>query len=132
MGNTRQLRDVLGYEPILPQSGEFDHTQVVVQYNDEADTLYVYFFGLCQPAISVDLNEYLYARVNDQTHHIVGIQIEGYLSVAVRKDSRWLEWAELAGISADVIDAVRHEITLESKRQSALQTTFDELTLAIA
>jgi hypothetical protein len=132
MGYARQLKDVLGYEPILPEPAELDPAQIVVRYHELGDELYVHFFGLGHPGVSVDLNEYLYMRVNDETHKVVGIHIEAYLAFAVRQDPRWLAWAELAGIPAEAIEAVRHEISLEKKREAALQTTFEELELAIA
>ncbi|HMM40679.1 MAG TPA: DUF2283 domain-containing protein [Thermomicrobiales bacterium] len=132
MGHTRQLKNLLGYTPVLPTEEDLDIEKVVVRYHPDADTLYVHFYGLGQPAVSVDLNEYLYVRVNDETRRVIGIQIEGYLEFAVRDDPRWLDWAELAGIDPAEIERVRAEISLDKKRAAALQATFDELQLATA
>lgn len=124
-----QINTVLGFQPIIPRLGEVKPADIVVRYNADADTLSVHFFGLGQAAVSVDVNEYLYLRVNRESRRIVGIQIEGYLEFAVRDDPRWLAWADLAGIDAQIIERVRSEISADKKRTAALQTTFDELEL---
>lgn len=127
-----QVSTLLGFQPIVPRLGEIDPSDIVVRYHPDSDTLYVYFYGMGHPAVSVDLNEYLYLRVDRETQRVIGIQIEGYLQFAVRDDPRWLDWAELAGIDPAEIERVRAEISLDKKRAAALQATFDELQLATA
>ena len=80
MGNTRTLTDVLRYEPTMPRVHDLDAEQIVVRYNDESDSLYIFFSNPPAAAISVDLNEYHYLRVGDQTQRVVGVQVEGYLT----------------------------------------------------
>ncbi len=76
---------------------------------------------------SPESNEYLYLRVDDETRQVVGVQIEGYLTHAVRQDPRWLVWGELAGISTEVMNEAKERIGMDRRRESALLTTFDDL-----
>ena len=127
MGNTRALTDVLAYEPTMPQVHDLDAEQIVVRYNDERDSLYIFFSNPPAAAISVDLNEYRYLRVDDQTQRVVGVQIEGYLTSAVERDPRWLVWGELADIPYDKLDDAKQRIGVNRRRESALLTTFEDL-----
>jgi hypothetical protein len=101
------IADILGFAPILPTADEIDPSRLVLSYNDAADTLYIHFFQRGQPAVSVDVNEFLYLRVDEITHRVVGLQIEGYLIYVVHKHPEWLSLAELAGIPVEVIEKAR-------------------------
>ncbi len=125
-----QMTEILGFTPRMPEPKELDPSGVIARYHGDSDTLYVHFFGLRQPAVSIDLNPYLYVRVSRESHLIVGIQIEGYLTHAVRDEPRWLDWAEIAGIPLERVEAIRQEISFEKKRESALHTTLEEILIA--
>ena len=100
----REVADVLGFEPLLPRSEELVPSLSMVTYNDVADTLYIHFFERGQPAVSVAINEFLYLRVDDVTHRVIGLQIEGYLTYVVRTYPEWLVLADLADIPPAAID----------------------------
>jgi hypothetical protein len=123
------LADLLGFDPILPTVAEIDPSRLVLSYNDAADTLYVSFFQRGQPAVSLDVNEFLYLRVDEITHRVVGLQIEGYLTYVVRKHPEWLSLAELAGIPQAAIDEARATIDAGHLRRSVVLTILKELNL---
>lgn len=123
------ITELLGYTPILPTPGEIDPARLVLSYNDAADTLYVHFFERGQPAVSVDVNEFLYLRVDEITHRVVGLQIEGYLIYVVRKHPEWLSLADLAGIPQPLIDEARATIDPGQRRRSAVLPILKELNL---
>lgn len=127
-----QALDALGFIPILPASGQIDASQLVVEYDEDTDALYVHFFGQPRAATSVDVNDYLYVRVDRSTHKIVGHHFDHFLPIAVHEDPSWLVLADLAGIDPTRIAEIRAEIDPERKRSAALRTVLDELTLVIA
>jgi hypothetical protein len=123
------IADILGFEPVLPSREEIDPARLVITYNDAADTLYVHFFKRGEPATSIDLDEYLYLRVSRTNHRVVGLQIEGFLSYAVREHPDWLPIAELAGIPAEEIDKARGAIAIERRREAAVMPILKQLQL---
>jgi len=122
------ISEALGFKPKLPQLDALDPQDILVRYHRYTDELYVHFFGHALPAISVDVNEYLYLRVNPETQQVVGLQFEAFLARAVRSEPRWLWLAELAKIPPDELDAIRREISPKQQWQSV----FAELELATA
>jgi hypothetical protein len=105
------VKDVLGFKPILPQIDDLDPQGILVRYHRDTDELYVHFFGHALPALSVDVNHYLYLRVNPETQQVVGLQFEAFLSHAVRDDPRWLWLGELAGIDRNELESIRRDIS---------------------
>ena len=120
---------MLGFDPILPSAAEIDPSQLVLSYNDAADTLYVHFFERGQPATSVDVDECLYLRVDEISHRVVGLQIEGFLIRAVREHPDWLPLAELAGIPAEEIEKARSAIDIERRREAVVIPILKQLQL---
>lgn len=123
------ITELLGYTPILPTLGDIDPSKLVVSYNDAADTLYVHFFKRGQPAVSVDVNEFLYLRVDAITHRVVGLQVEGYLIYVVRKHPEWLQLAEFAGIPAEEIEKARAAIDIDRRREAVVMPILKQLQL---
>lgn len=123
------ITELLGYTPILPTPSEIDPARLVLSYNDAADTLYIHFFERGQPAVSVDVNEFLYLRVDEITHRVVGLQIEGYLIYVVRKHPEWLSLADLAGIPQQLIDEARATIDAGQRRRAVVLPILKELNL---
>jgi hypothetical protein len=116
----------------MPRFDQIDPTQICVRYHRDTDALYVHFSGKPVAATSVDLNEYLYLRVSRETHEVVGLQFDSFLSHAVRVDPRWLWLGELAGIPGEELAAIRDAINPELRWQSLLRPIFDEIELASA
>ena len=123
------ITELLGFTPILPTLEELDPSRLVISYNDAADTLYVHFFTRGEPAVSVDVNEFLYLRVDEITHRVVGLQIEGFLGYVVRKHPDWLPLAELAGIPAETIEKARDAIPVERRRAAVALPILKDLNL---
>ena len=127
-----QAVEALGFEPIMPRLSEIDPFQVVVEYDNDTDALYVHFFGTPQAATSVDVNHYLYVRVDRSTRAIVGLHFDRFLHVAVHDDPSWLVLAEMAGIEPGRLAEIRASIDPARQRSAALRTVLEELTLAVA
>lgn len=123
------IAERLGFDPILPGPSEIDPSRLVFGYNDAADTLYVFFYERGQPSVSVDLNDYLYLLVDRTTRRVVGLQIEDYLTVAVREHPEWLSMADLAGVPQVAIDETRTAIGDGQRRRSAVLPILKELNL---
>ena len=123
------LAERLGFDPIPPRPSEIDPARLAFGYNDVADTLYVFFNQLGQPSVSVDVDEYLYLLVDRISKRIIGLQIEGYLTFAVREHPDWLVLADLAGIPQDVIETARVAIGDGQRRRSAVLPILKDLDL---
>ena len=90
--------------------------QIRLTYDRPSDTLFVDFYGEARPAASVPLDrgnrDYLYARVDPVTDAVVGLQIERFLSYAIRQHPELvdaLDTSTLVGISRDDLDLIsRH------------------------
>ena len=90
--------------------------QIRLTYDRPSDTLFVDFYGEARPAASVTLDrgnrDYLYARVDPVTDAVVGLQIERFLSYAIRQHPELvdaLDTSTLVGISRDDLDLIsRH------------------------
>ena len=123
------IAERLGFDPVPPRPSEIDPAQLAFGYNDVADTLYVFFYQRGQPSVSVDVDEYLYLLVDRTTQRIIGLQIESYLTHAVREHPDWLVLADLAGIPQDLIDGARVAIGDGERRRSAVLPILKDLDL---
>jgi hypothetical protein len=123
------IAESLGFDPILPGPAEIDPARLAFGYNDAADTLYVFFYERGQPAVSVDVDEFLYLLVDRRSQRVVGLQIEGYLAFAVREHPEWLPLAELAGIPQAEIDKARAAIDEGQRRRAVVLPILKELDL---
>ena len=123
------IAERLGFAPIWPSPGEIDGSRLLFGYNDAADTLYVHFFDRSRPAVSVDINEFVYLLVDAIEYRVVGLQIEGFLSYAVRKHPDWLPLAELAGIPSEEIEKARDAIDIERRREAVVMPILKQLQL---
>jgi hypothetical protein len=127
-----EIKGTLDIVPRLPAFDGLDSKDLLVRYDAGADILHVHFFGRPLPAVNIDITEYLYLRVDIETHRVVGLQIDGYLHYAVHQNPALLILAELAGIDPAVIDETRLTIAIDRKRTAALRTVLSDLHLAIA
>jgi len=127
-----QVTKALDFTPIVPNTDELSPQGLLVDYDDDADMLHDHFFARPLLAMNVDVTEYLYLRVDIDTHRVVGLQIDGYLHYAVQRDPALLELVKLAGIDFVTIEAVRKTITFDRKRESAVRAILHDLKLATA
>lgn len=123
------IAERLGFAPIWPSPGEIDGSRLLFGYNDVADTVYVHFFDRSRPAVSVDVDEFVYLLVDPIEHQVVGLQIEGFLAYAVREHPEWLSLAELAGIPAEEIEKARDAIDIERRREAVVMPILKQLQL---
>ena len=92
--------DAWTVHPIWPERGDLRQDQLRFVYDRLADTLYVDFDGHARPAVSVPLDQgdrdYLYLRVDPETHRVVGLHIEAFLAYAVAQHPEFIEALEIA------------------------------------
>ncbi len=108
--------------PVTPRRADpatIDPRRVVIDYDRESDTFSVHLFGEGHAAKVLHTGGAVDLRLDPTTHQIVGYQIEGFLADAVYRHPQLLELAELGGIPAEEIAAVRGRIGPERRRLDA-------------
>ncbi len=113
-------------EPKLPTRESLNASRASFDYDELNDTLMVYLDG-SRPAISDPVGAYLYLRLNVETDEVVGFQIEDFLLCVVHEHPVFLEIAELAGVPADEVAAIRRTIPREVRQGAALDALFGQL-----
>jgi hypothetical protein len=114
--------DIVAITPVMPRSADLDPAKVAFNYDRESDTLMIHLYGEPQPAISVaGSDEYLYWRVTPDTHQVIGMQYEHFLSHLVYERPEFLDFADLAGIPADEIESIRSRIHPDQRRRAAVE-----------
>ena len=114
-------------EPKMPRSEDLDPRLMVVSYDDVSDTLMLHFFGQGRPAVSMEVRNGFFLRVDPETHQVVGVQVEAFLSRAVIEDPELLEVAEAAGIPEQTIQRIRRRITPDAMKAAAASTLLRRL-----
>ena len=102
--------EIQSFELRWPSAGELKPERVRFAYDRPSDTLFVDFDGAARPAASIALDlggrDYVYARADVETDEVVGLQIEHYLSHAVKVHPNLvdaLDFASFEGIGRDEI-----------------------------
>lgn len=93
--------------------------QVRFAYDRPSNTLFVDFYGEARPAASIPLDlgdrDYLYLRVDVQSKEVVGLQIESFLTYALRLHPELVDVlgiATLEGIEPDELSELIGDIGL--------------------
>ncbi|MBA3642876.1 MAG: hypothetical protein H0W59_02265 [Chloroflexia bacterium] len=89
MAVNKNTSDIMTLTPALPDPASIDWTRARVVYDRVSDELSISFDGVVRAAASIALDigdhDYIYARVNPTTGETVGLQIDGFLSYAIRQ-----------------------------------------------
>jgi uncharacterized protein YuzE len=99
---------------------------VVTRYNELTDTLIIHFFGPERRATLLEMENDVSIRIDMQTHEIVGLQLERFMSVLVPKIRQWLAVAELLGIDDARINEARAKVTPEHAQQVVFDSILEE------
>lgn len=129
-----QVAADLGFQPILPTREQLTPSNLDVSYDVDSDYLYVYIKGFSRAATSVELNQFVYLRVDRLTQQAVGLQIEHY-SIAVKADPSLLVLADLANIDrATFLTLGEFESinVFDREDRAAVDRIFEEFELAAA
>lgn len=99
-------------EPIFPRKAPDRPVDPWVDYDDDADTLIVYFFGPPEPAVSYKLPEdrHLYLRLSEDEYEIIGVQIEGFTHGFLAKHPEFMDLAREAGVSTETIQDIERSL----------------------
>jgi hypothetical protein len=122
--------EYLGHRLIKPDVDEIDSRSVTFHYDALSDTLSVHFFGEARPAFSLDVSDVENLRVELDTNRIVGLEVEAFLSHAIRAEPRYLVWAIQAGIPMEaIIDSLRG-VGTDALHEVAVKMAVDDLDYA--
>jgi hypothetical protein len=89
---------------------EVDVASVAFAYDPPTDTLYADLFGRPLPAVTEPLaasDDIVSLRVALEGDEVVGIEIEGYLRLALPRFPSWSDLAPLAGVPTDALPSIR-------------------------
>jgi len=89
MAVNEKMPDITTLTPTLPDPASINWKHARVVYDRVSDELSISFDGVVRAAASIALDvgdrDYIYARVDPTTGETVGLQIDGFLSYAVRQ-----------------------------------------------
>ncbi len=119
-----QASDEAGAVPHFPNPFTIDWQRARIVYDRPSDELLVYFDGVARAAASIALDvgdrDFIYARVDPATGETVGMQIDGFLTYAVRRYPAFVAFlahAELRGYN---------ELAAANLRRWAREQTHDQ------
>ena len=107
------VNDALPVRPKQPDLAAIDPRNVIAEYDRESDMLVVQLFGRGRPAVILHTGGVSDYWLDPETHEIIGLQVEGYLTHAVYQLPLLLDMAEFVGIPAEEIAAIRQRISRE-------------------
>ena len=107
------MNDSVPVRPKQPDLAAIDPQNVIAEYDRESDTLIVQFFGRGWPAVLLHTGGVTDYWLDPETHEIIGLQVEGYLTHAVYQLPLLLDMAEFVGISSDEVTPIRQRISRE-------------------
>ena len=119
-----------GYRLIKPDAAEIDSRSVAFRYDALSDRLTVHFFGEARPAFSLDVSDVENLRVELDTNRIVGLEVEAFLSHAIRAEPRYVVWAIQAGIPMETVIQSLHEAGHDALHEAAVKMAVDDLDYA--
>ncbi|HUG14152.1 MAG TPA: hypothetical protein VMM78_03965 [Thermomicrobiales bacterium] len=122
--------EYLGHRLIKPSAADIDSRSVTFRYDALSDTLTVHFFGEARPAFSLDVSDVENLRVELDTNRIVGLQVEAFLSHALRSEPRYVVWAMRASISLEAIFDALHGAGEDALHEAAVKMAVDDLDYA--
>lgn len=74
------LRRIELHPNALPRIEDLDPKKLVLAYDSVSDTLFLHFYGRGRPAVSIEVAEDVFYRVDPETRDVVSIQVEHVLS----------------------------------------------------
>ncbi len=107
------LNHSLPARPRQPDLAAIDPQDVIAEYDRESDTLIVQFFGRGRPAVILHTGGVTDYWLDPETHEIIGLQVEGYLTQAVYQLPLLLDLADFVGIGSDEVAPIRQRISRE-------------------
>jgi hypothetical protein len=119
--------------PRWPDLTALPSDQVRLTYDRPTDTLFVDFYGEVRPAASIPLDrgdrDYVYLRVDPETDAVVGLQIEHFLSYAIKQHPELggaLDTMTLVGISRDDLERITR-VRSERPQAGSIATLMEDL-----
>ncbi len=91
----------------IPDLGGIDLRQVVFNYDRDSDILLFYPYGKDRPAVAAGGSDYVYVLIDADSAEFVGVQIEDFLSRAVKAQPNLLDVLDVAELQGMTLDDVR-------------------------
>lgn len=123
----------------LPEMADLPREGPRFVYDRRSDTTFADFYGQSLPAISVAIDDgdrdYLYLRVEPETHRVVGTQIEAFLAYAIQQRPDFLELllvADLRGYDDLTAEHLRRRAAAAADRLTTTEHFLDGIHALIA
>lgn len=126
------MKELPSLKPRMPRVEDLDPERLAFSYDDETDTLFVHFYGEPLPAVSVEVQDDAFVRVDPVTEEVVGLQIEAFLTRAVLEHPSLLKTAEIAGVPSPLIEDARRRISPAELKREGLSALVGQLHLVPA
>ncbi len=133
MAVTKRNANAQTFRPRWPTRSSLSTQQVRFTYDQPTDTLFVDFYGEARPAASIPLGrgerDYLFLRIDPTSEAVVGLQIEHFLSYAVKRHPELadaLDFAALVGIDQERLRQIAQIDSVRTRRAS-VSGLLDEL-----
>ncbi len=99
-------------EQIVPRKSPDRPLDPWIDYDDNGDTLIIYFFRPPEPAVSYKLpdDRHLYLRLSDNKHEVIGVQIEGFTHGFLAQHPEFMDLAREAGVSEEILNRIEGEL----------------------
>ncbi len=107
------MNESLSVRPRQPDLATIDPRNLGAEYDRESDRLIVQFFGRGRPAVMLHTGGVADYWLDPETHEIIGLQVEGYLTQAVYQLPLLLDLAEFVGLAGDEVTPIRQRISRE-------------------
>ena len=110
------------YHPRMPNLDQIDPRRLLFLYEPVSDVLTIYFDGEPRPAINVpsgDEDDLVSFRVDPATEEVVGVEVED-LFAAGDEHPRWVDLAQLAGITEQKLESPPPQIVSELRAYAAV------------
>ena len=92
---------------VIPDVRGVDLRHVVFNYDRDSDTLLLYLFGKERPAVAAGGSDYVYALIDPDSEEFLGVQVEDFLSRAVKDRPNLIDVLDVAQLQGMTIADVR-------------------------
>jgi uncharacterized protein YuzE len=116
----------------LPPVHQMNPDQIIVDYDEVTDTLFILFFRSGQAGISWETEDSIFFRVDMDERKVFGLQIESLRQLTL---NRYPELAEMAAYSnelPDFIDKRDRKTAIDARFLELLELLLKQITKSVA
>jgi hypothetical protein len=124
---TRPGADVRPWRVITPNEDELAQAAAEIVYSATLDAVFVYFYGRDRPAVSYVLENHLTALLDPETDHMIGLEIDHFLSEAVLANPALEPFLELPGMPARRVREIRRKLDPASRNRATIASLIESI-----